>query len=115
MKKLLLALVILINGSVVLAQAPETPKGHSRIIGAVVDADSNQPVEFANIVLNNPDTEKPVDGTVCDDKGKFTINKVAPGTYDVVITFIGYETQTIAGITVGDKREDLNIGLIKLS
>ena len=115
MKKILLALVILINCSALLAQAPETPKGHARIIGAVVDSETNQPVEFANIVLNNPDTRKPVDGTVCDDKGKFTLNKVAEGKYDVIITFIGYESQTIEGITVGDKREDLNLGLIKLS
>lgn len=115
MKKLLLALVILINSTALLAQTPETPKGNAKIIGAVVDSESNKPVEFANIVLNNPDTKKPVDGTVCDDKGKFTLNKVAAGKYDVVITFIGYETQTIEGITVGDKREELNLGLIKLS
>src|SRR6187549_1651190 len=116
MKKLLLVLVVLINSYALSAQTvPEAPKGNSRIIGAVVDSETNQPVEFANIVLNNPDTKKPVDGTVCDEKGKFTIAKVAPGKYDVVITFIGYESQTISGIIVGEKREDLNLGLIKLS
>jgi outer membrane receptor protein involved in Fe transport len=82
-------------------------------IGAVIDKDNNQPVEFANVALLDPQTGKPVDGSVCDDKGKFTINKVAEGTYTVSISFIGYETQTIENIKV-DKKTDVNLGLIKL-
>ncbi|MBA4056887.1 MAG: TonB-dependent receptor, partial [Marivirga sp.] len=68
---------------------------------------------FANVALLDPTTGKPVDGSVCDDKGKFIISKVAEGTYNVSISFIGYETQTINNIKV-DKKADVNLGIIKL-
>jgi len=79
-----------------------------------MDADDNTPVEFANVALLDPATGKPVDGSVCDDKGGFSINKVAEGTYNVAVSFIGYETQTLSGIKV-DKKADVNLGIIKLS
>ena len=91
-----------------------TQKGHARVFGAIVDAESNQPVEFANVALIDPQTSKPVDGSVADDKGKFNIIKVAEGTYNVSISFIGYETQEIKNITV-DKKGDVNLGIVKLS
>jgi hypothetical protein len=53
--------------------------------------DSNQPVEFANVALMDPNTSKPVNGSIADDKGKFVITKVAEGSYNVSVSFIGYE------------------------
>jgi outer membrane receptor protein involved in Fe transport len=99
--------------------APGTPaqepvKGHAKIFGSIIDAESNQPVEFANVALMDPQTGKPVDGSVADDKGKFNIVKVPEGTYNVSISFIGYETQEIKNITV-DRKSDVNLGVIKLS
>ena len=94
------------------AQVPA--KGHAKIFGSVIDAESNQPVEFANVALIDPQTSKPVDGSVADDKGKFDIVKVAEGTYNVSISFIGYETQEIKNITV-DRKGDINLGVIKLN
>jgi outer membrane receptor protein involved in Fe transport len=111
MKKILSLAVLLIVGLHVFAQQ----KGNGKIHGSVIDAESNQPVEFANVALLDPATQKPVDGAVADEKGKFVINKVAAGTYSVAISFIGYETQTIESITVEDKRDDVNLGSIKLS
>src|SRR5690349_22939516 len=116
MKKLLLLAVVVLSYGVSLAQAPAEPaKGLAKLIGAVIDGETNQPVEFANIALINPDTQKPVDGTVCDDKGKFSLNKVPAGKYTVVVSFIGYESQIIEDITIHDKREEINLGLIKIS
>jgi outer membrane receptor protein involved in Fe transport len=93
----------------------ETSKGQGKITGAVIDAENNQPVEFANIALVDPKTGKPVDGGVADDKGKFTINKVAEGTYTVTVSFIGYETTSLENITISDKRGEVNLGTIKLA
>src|SRR5687768_12845206 len=109
MKKLLVLFLLIGLGSELMAQS-----GHGKIIGTVTDAETNQPVEFANVALVDPATQKPVNGAVCDDKGKFVIQKIAPGTYTVTISFIGYETQTIENIKVEDKRDDVNLGVIKL-
>jgi outer membrane receptor for ferrienterochelin and colicin len=113
MKNLLL-LTLLISTAFGSFAQNQPAKGHVKIIGAVVDAETNQPVEFATIALIDPTTNKPIDGAVCDDKGKFEIPKVAPGIYTVSISFIGYETQNIEKITIPDRKDDLSIGLIKL-
>ena len=112
MKKILSLCVLLFMGYLIQAQ---DEKGHAKIHGSVVDAETNQPVEFANVALLDPATQKPVDGSVADMNGEFVINKVATGTYAVAISFIGYETQTIEGIAVEEKRDDVNLGIVKLA
>lgn len=115
MKKLLVLLLFVGVVSGIMAQSNEdNPKGNGKIIGSVLDAETNQPVEFANVALLDPTTQKPINGAVCDDKGKFVITKVPPGTYTIAISFIGYETQNVEGITVEDKRDEVNLAVIKL-
>src|SRR5687768_3136108 len=111
MKKFLVLLILVGSGIMVHAQ---DSKGNGKVLGSVTDVETNQPVEYANVALLDPATQKPVNGAVCDDKGKFVIQKIAPGTYTVTISFIGYETQTIENIKVEDKRDDVNLGTIKL-
>ncbi|HEX6226422.1 MAG TPA: TonB-dependent receptor [Chryseolinea sp.] len=114
MKKFLSLVVLMGLAGAVMAQSNDE-KGNGRILGTVMDAETNQPVEYANVALLDPATEKPIDGAVCDDQGKFVVSKVAPGNYIVAISFIGYETQNIKGITVEDKRDEVNLGIVKLA
>src|SRR6187549_4097110 len=51
------------------AQEATTDKGNAKISGSVVDAESNQPVEFATVALLDRATGKPVDGSICDVEG----------------------------------------------
>jgi outer membrane receptor protein involved in Fe transport len=115
-KALFLFFTICLLSFKTMAQQPGTdiPKGNGKITGQVLDGETNQPVEFANIVLINPSTTKAVDGTICDMEGKFTLAKLAEGTYSMTVTFIGYETKTIENITV-DKRGEIALPTIKLS
>jgi len=113
MKKFITLLVFASITTFALAQETTAQKGHTKISGSVIDAESNQPVEFANVALLDPQTGKPVDGSVCDDKGKFAIVKVAEGTYTVSISFIGYETQNIENVTI-DKKGDVSLGIVRL-
>lgn len=92
----------------------QTPRGNSKITGFVVDSSVTKAVEFASIALYTKATNKAVDGTVADDKGKFTLNRVAPGEYKLMLTFIGFKTKTINDVKVV-KGEDLDLGVIKLS
>lgn len=114
MKKLVTIVLLLAIYYTTQAQTPEAQKGNAKITGAVVDAESGQPVEFANVALIDPSTRKPVDGAVCDDKGKFVINKVSAGTYTISISFIGFETNMINAITVPEKG-DVELGTVKLA
>jgi outer membrane receptor protein involved in Fe transport len=95
------------------AQAP-IDVASGKITGIVQDSINNQAVEFATVALLDPSTQKPINGEVCDDKGKFTLSKIPAGNYIVSISFIGYATKAIK-VQVTDKKNDLNLGNIKLS
>lgn len=88
--------------------AQEKPKGNNKITGTVIDANTRQPVEFATIALTDA-SGKIIDGTVADDKGKFSIAKLGAGSFTVTVSFIGYETQHIP-VTLDKK--DVDLGLI---
>ena len=92
----------------------QTPKGNSKITGYVVDSAVTKAVEFASVALYNRATNKAVDGTVADEKGKFTLNRLLPGEYRLLITFIGFSTKTIDNLKL-DKGQDLDLGVIKLT
>src|SRR5690606_33206496 len=68
--------------------------GQNGITGIVNDGDANDVLPFANIQLKN--TSK---GTTTDFEGKYTL-ETGPGTYDVIFSFVGYETKEITGVEV---------------
>lgn len=55
--------------------------------GKVFDAKTKEVLPFANIFV----TESNI-GAVTDDKGKFLIKSLCPGSYTVVCSFVGYKT-----------------------
>jgi outer membrane receptor protein involved in Fe transport len=112
-KNLLLAFFSLISAAL-LAQQSELLKGNGKISGIVMDSLDNVPVQFATVALNNPANNKPIDGTVADEKGKFTLAKVPNGQFDVVISFVGYTTKTFH-VNITDKNNDINLGTIKFN
>jgi len=91
------------------------PKGNAKISGTVVDADSKSPVEFATIALINASTGKPIDGTMADEKGRFTMSKVGAGKYKLLVSFIGYQQKTLEEFTIKSDNDDLNLGTISLA
>lgn len=89
-------------------------KGNAKISGYVVDSTLTKAVEYANIAVYNTATDKLVDGTVADDKGKFTLTKVAPGTYRLLISFLGYNAKPIDNVVI-TKGQIKDMGIIRLS
>ncbi|GAA4419685.1 outer membrane beta-barrel family protein [Nibrella viscosa] len=92
----------------------ETPKGNGKIAGLLMDSTTNKPVEFATVALVSVQTGKPVDGTTSDDKGKFSLSKLAPGEYRLQYSFIGYKTSDSRAFVIG-KGTELNMGTVQLA
>jgi outer membrane receptor protein involved in Fe transport len=93
--------------------AQAVSKGSAKVIGFLLDSTDSKPVEFATLALINTKTNKPVDGTVADGVGKFTLNKVAVGSYKIVVSFIGYDSKTVF-VNITEKNDDRDLGVIKL-
>jgi len=111
--KNLFTLITLLSLATVLPAQDQSQKGNGKISGTVIDTKTNQPVEFATVALTDA-SGKTIDGTIADAKGKFTISKIADGTYSLVISFIGYETITKSDLVVEGKKSDINVGTIKI-
>jgi iron complex outermembrane receptor protein len=94
MKSLALTLLMLLGGSVLFAQTTGSVSG-------TVKTSDGSPAEFVNVTLEG--TSK---GTVADARGRFKIGNLAPGSYTLVVSFIGLETQQqVIEITAGQTRE----------
>ena len=78
------------------------------IVGKITDKElNNEPLPFANVLIKG--TTK---GTTTDIDGLFEIAGVDPGTYTLVISFIGYKTLEIPNVSVqADKVTEINAGL----
>jgi ferric enterobactin receptor len=85
---------------------PAAPKGTGRLTGAVLDATTKKPVEFATVALLPTASTTPIDGTVCDEKGRFNLKSLASGSYRVQISFIGYVAR-IENVTITEGTTDL--------
>ncbi|GAB3756375.1 TonB-dependent receptor [Spirosoma pomorum] len=92
----------------------QSPKGTAKITGSIIDSTQAKAVEFASIALLDKATGKTVDGTVADEKGKFTLAKLVAGEYRLLISFVGYRNKTIDNVKVGNG-QSLDLGVVKLS
>lgn len=66
-----------------------------QIRGEIRDAGDSQPVEFANIVLQTLDSAF-IAGTNSNEKGAFRLEKIKPGDYRLVVSYLGYETTYVS-------------------
>ncbi|MCD8193588.1 MAG: carboxypeptidase-like regulatory domain-containing protein [Tannerellaceae bacterium] len=65
-----------------------------QIKGKVRDASGQEEIEFANIVLQTPDSMF-VAGTTSDLRGTFSLTNLAAGDYLLVVSNLGYTSETI--------------------
>ena len=60
------------------------------IQGRIINADTQQPIEFVTVSIYNPSTSKNIAGALTNQDGVFNIASVANGTYELRISFVGY-------------------------
>jgi len=101
------------NGQPVPVTTPAIPKGNGKIAGVVLEEAGQKPIEFATITLIDKASGKTVDGTVSDNRGRFSLVKVAAGQYQLSVSFLGYEAQKIENVSL-ETKEEVNVGTIRL-
>jgi len=117
MKKLLLlcsALVIMFGAK---AQFPgmgaAAPKVTGRITATIIDSLTKQPVDYASVSLIRVKDNKTINGALTDEKGKITLQNIAPDEYKFAVGFIGYTSKSIIVKTTLQK-PDFSLGNVIL-
>ncbi|GAB4519235.1 MAG: TonB-dependent receptor [Allomuricauda sp.] len=85
-KKIVISFLLIIGSQLAM--------GQSGITGTLFDGEINDVLPFANVVIRGT-----TNGTTSDFDGKYEIS-IDPGTYDLEVSFLGYETKRITGIVV---------------
>ncbi len=94
--------------------AQATAKGSAKITGYVIDSSASKAVEYASIALMTKTDKKIVDGAICDDKGKFSLSRIAVGEYILSISFMGYQTKKVE-VNIINKNDEIDLGVIKMN
>jgi outer membrane receptor protein involved in Fe transport len=110
--KWILLTIVLITGNLLVLTAEAQSHEQGRLSGQVLDSASAKAVEFASVALLNSQTDQPVNGAVCDSNGNFELSNVTYGTYALKVTFVGYNTKTIAVVV---NQRDAALGKIRLA
>ncbi|HEX9600901.1 MAG TPA: carboxypeptidase-like regulatory domain-containing protein, partial [Mariniflexile sp.] len=98
MKKLTL-LLLLFTATILYGQ------NTGSVVGKLTDKEyDNEPLAFANVLIKG--TTK---GTTSDFDGHYSIENLNPGTYTLIFSFVGYETQQIPITVVANKVTEVNV------
>jgi outer membrane receptor protein involved in Fe transport len=89
-------------------------KSVGKITGIIVEKSTGQPVEYASIQLFKTSDQTPVEGTVSDTKGNFSIGNVALGDYNLAVSFMGFEKLELPNIRLTKENPLLNLGKLSL-
>lgn len=96
-------------------QAQENKSNHSsnniRLTGTIVDANTQTPLEFATLIIQDVNNLKFISGGISNKNGKFSIDDLPKGEYNIKIEYISYKTYNLNNIKLVKSK---NIGRIKL-
>lgn len=92
MRHLLTILLCFCSTFVVFAQT-------ASLSGRVYDALNNDPIPFANVVLQNTNFV-----TTTDDNGNYTFSNLPASLYNIIVSFVGYKNATIFEVQLSNAR-----------
>ena len=72
--------------------------GAGTLKGRITDFDTKESLPFASVILFLNGNQ--VAGTNTDFDGEYTIKPIQPGTYDVLFSFVGYQSKKVTGVKI---------------
>jgi len=106
-------LFFLILGVASAQQSPDKKEAF-RILGVAKDLKTGKPVGYATAALYTAGTPTSIAGAVADGNGVFYITGFATGTYELQLSFLGYETVKRT-VNVNTLDADINLGEIAMT
>ena len=72
--------------------------GTGTIKGKVVDAQTREPIAFANVIVERDNNQ--IGSATTDFDGNYIIKPIPPGIYNLKVAFVGYNTSLTRGLVV---------------
>ena len=87
-----------------------------RITGKVSKAQSEETVQFANILLQkvNADKQKRIKGTTTNAKGRFRMQNLDWGQYRLIFSYTGYSSREISGIELSPRNPEVTLDTVTM-
>lgn len=92
----------------VTAQSPKVT-----VSGLLKETSAKASLPFVNVTLNIRDTVF-VTGTITNEEGRFTLSDIAPGSYTLALSYVGYEQKTVP-VIIGQMSNFLDLGVIEMN
>ena len=86
----------------------------TNVFGEVLEASTEEAMEFVNVKLIETSEEELVMGAITDKEGIFRFSNVQPGDYFLEVSFIGFETKTTEPFTVKNGEEEIDLDEITI-
>ena len=94
------------SGAYVLIEAVAAAPRFGRLAGSIRDADTGEPLPYANVLLADART-----GTSTNESGLFSFASLLTGPHHLVVTYVGYETATDSIWIAPGEHEHVRIAL----
>nr|WP_315032543.1 TonB-dependent receptor [uncultured Chryseobacterium sp.] len=109
MKQLSILVTILLSGWMVNAQEVAH---QGTITGRIVDSGTGNAISHASIGLLQNDKE--INGVISNEKGEFSIDHIAFGTYKIAVFYAGYKNKATSDIQIDNQTFSITLGNISL-
>ncbi len=87
--------LLLIAGLLLAFYIPYAQVSQFTVQGRIVDSLTGKGIELATVALKTPDNDQLVTGATTDADGKFELQNIKIGKYQLLITFVGYNPKTL--------------------
>jgi outer membrane receptor protein involved in Fe transport len=101
--------------SVVLTAAPSANASMENVTGRILDATTNNPMEYVSIGVYKSNDSSLVTGTISDTDGKFKFKGVNAGEYFLRINFVGFEKKETSVFSIDSRSNKAELGDISLA
>ncbi|MGI9542671.1 MAG: TonB-dependent receptor domain-containing protein, partial [Cyclobacteriaceae bacterium] len=85
-----------------------------KITGVLLDVQSGDPLPYVSVVVKDLKTQMDVGGTITEENGSFKLSNVNLGKYQLITSFVGYETIR-QEVTLTPKNPDVNLGNLTMT
>ncbi len=96
-------------------RSEDAPRMNGGVLtGRVVESVSDQPVEYVNVAIFPTGSDEMITGGITNENGMFRIENIPAGTYDIRLSFIGFQTHRLEGITITSEEPEKDTGTLRI-